>query len=183
MDGIVAGQDLRLWPKMLRPYVHWFIPSCRKVREEVAACRALIDPVQEKRRKAKAARAAAGLEPEEYLDGIEWLEQSAKGRDYDPATSQLMLSMAGNFSGSDALTQVIFDLCEQPQLVEDLRKEVISVMKESQWNKSSIYKLRLMDSVLKESQRVKPAAVGMFPPSSSCCQWLTVCRSHATPSS
>jgi hypothetical protein len=155
-----AGQNLRMWPKHLRPFVHWVLPSCRIIRAELAECRALVNPVLEKRRQEKAAQLRQGPKPNEYLDAMEWMEQAAKGRPYDPAISQVMMALAANFSGSDTLAQVIFDLCEQPQLVEDLREEIIKVMKENQWNKSTIYKLRLMDSVLKESQRLKPAAVG-----------------------
>jgi hypothetical protein len=93
------------------------------------------------------------------------MDQSAAGRSYDPTISQIMMAIAANFSGSDSLTTVLVFLCEQPQLVEDMRKEIIAVMGENKWNKSTIYKLRLMDSVLKESQRMKPAAVGKLSPS------------------
>ncbi len=160
VDAITAGQDLRVWPMALRSLVHWFIPSCRKLREDLAECQKLVNPVIQKRREEKKNRVLQGLEPKKYLDAMEWMEQAAKGRSYDPSISQVMMAMAANFSGSDALTQVLFDLCDQPKLVQDMREEIISVMTENQWNKSTIYKLRLMDSVLKESQRIKPAAVG-----------------------
>jgi cytochrome P450 len=164
VDAINAAQELRVWPMMMRSWVHWFLPSCRKLRADLAECNDLVNPVLEKRRLDKESRAAQGLEPEEYLDAMEWMEQAAKGRPYDAAISQVMMAMAANFSGSDALTQILFDLCGHPKLVEDLREEIVSVMTENKWNKSTIYKLTLMDSVLKESQRIKPAAVGQYSP-------------------
>ncbi len=161
---MIAAQDLRQWPMFLRKYVHWFLPSCMTIRAELAKSFRIVNPVLEKRRLAKATRKEQGLEPEEYLDAMEWMDQSAAGRPYDPTISQIMMAIAANFSGSDSLTTVLVFLCEQPELVADMRKEIIAVMKENKWNKSSIYKLRLMDSVLKESQRMKPAAVGKSTP-------------------
>lgn len=165
VDAIRAAQDLRVWPPLTRRWVHWFIPSCRKLRADLAECKDLVNPILEKRRLDKESRAAQGLKAHEYLDAMEWMEQAAKGQPYDPAISQVMMAMAASFSGSDALTQVVFDLCGEPDLVRDLRDEVVSVISKSNWNKSTIYKLKLMDSVLKESQRIKPAAVGQYYPS------------------
>ncbi|KAJ5713555.1 uncharacterized protein N7483_010736 [Penicillium malachiteum] len=162
VDAIQAGQDLRVWPKTMRSWVHWFIPSCRRLRAHLAECKDLVNPVLEKRRLEKETRIAQDLKPKEYLDAMEWMEQAANGKPYDPAISQVMMAMAANFSGSDAMTQILFDLCGQPTLVQDLRKEIVEVIGESNWSKSTIYKLKLMDSVLKESQRIKPAAVAMM---------------------
>lgn len=164
-DSMIAAQDLRQWPFFLRKYVHWFLPSCKAIRSELDKSFRIVNPVLEKRRLDKATRMEQGLEPEEYLDAMEWMDQSAAGRSYDPTISQIMMAIAANFSGSDSLTTVLVFLCEQPKLVEDMRKEIIAVMGENKWNKSTIYKLRLMDSVLKESQRMKPAAVGKLSPS------------------
>ena len=161
-DSMIASQDLRQWPMFSRKYVHWFLPSCKAIRSELAKSSSIVNPVLEKRRLEKAARLEQGLEPEEYLDAMEWMDRSAAGRPYDPNISQIMMAIAANFSGSDSLTTVLIFLCEQPELVEDMREEVIAVMGENKWNKSTIYKLRLMDSVLKESQRMKPAAIGRF---------------------
>ncbi|KAG6000439.1 hypothetical protein E4U21_005463 [Claviceps maximensis] len=53
----------------------------------------------------------------------------------------------------------MLDIARHPELVEPLRKEVISVLGVSGWSKHSLYKLKLMDSVMKESQRLKPIAI------------------------
>ena len=94
------------------------------------------------------------------VDALEWPEQASKGRPYDMATPQVMLSLAAIHTMSDMLTQVLYDLCTRHDLIQALRQEVISVLKEDGWRKSSLSNLRLMDSVLKESQRMKPAALG-----------------------
>ncbi|XP_044717952.1 cytochrome p450 domain-containing protein [Hirsutella rhossiliensis] len=49
--------------------------------------------------------------------------------------------------------------CDHPELIEPLREEIIAVLSQSGWSKRSLYSLKLMDSVLKESQRMKPISV------------------------
>lgn len=93
-------------------------------------------------------------------DAMEWMEESAHGRPYDPTIAQLTFSLAAVHTTTDMLTQVIYDLCEQPELAQALREEVIEVIQEDGWKKTALYKMKLMDSVLKESQRLKPTSIG-----------------------
>lgn len=71
---------------------------------------------------------------------------------------QLALALTAIHTTSSALTRVIFDLCQHPEWVEPLREEVRRVLAEDggEWRKSTLLKMRLMDSVLKESQRISP---------------------------
>ncbi|KAI1843488.1 hypothetical protein JX266_010314 [Neoarthrinium moseri] len=161
-DSMQAAQDLRLWPRFLRVFAYWYLPRCRAIRDELKTSRTIVEPVLEKRRLQIQERKKQGLDPIRHLDAMQWMEDSSNGRPYDPSAAQIMMAIAANFSGSDSLSTLMIFLCQEPQLVEDMRKEIISVMTESKWNKSTLYKLRLMDSVLKESQRMKPAAVAVM---------------------
>ena len=96
----------------------------------------------------------------EHADAIEWFEQVANGRDYDPAISQLMMSFSSIHTSADLVMQVILDLAQHPDLIEPLRNELSTVLGEQGWRKTSLYKLKLMDSVIKESQRLKPVLSG-----------------------
>jgi hypothetical protein len=59
---------------------------------------------------------------------------------------------------------VLYDLCGKEDLIQALRDEVITVIGEEQgWKKATLYKLKRMDSTLKESQRLKPIGIGMCP--------------------
>lgn len=161
VDSFIANKQLSLWPQFLRPLVAPFMSSCRAVREDLQEARNIIDPVLQARRKEKEEAIRAGLEPERYPDAMEWMEECAKGRAYDPAVAQLLFSLSAIHTTSDMLTQLLFDLCGQPQLVEELRQEVIAVLgEERKFQKSTLYKLKLMDSTLKESQRMKPISLG-----------------------
>lgn len=128
-----------------------------------------MEPVIEERRKAKAIARQEGRDPEHHEDSIEWFEDVAKGRKYNPVSTQLLLSTAAVHTSSDMLTQVMYDLDGQEELIESLREEVKSVFMKD-WERSSLEKLRLMDSVLKESQRLKPISSGMESP---CLSFLT----------
>lgn len=93
---------------------------------------------------------------------MEWMEECAKGRSYDPAMAQLSISVAAIHTTSDLLTRVLLDICRRDELIQELRQEIITVVKEEGWKKTTLYKLKLMDSVVIESQRLKPISVGEF---------------------
>ncbi|OJD16455.1 hypothetical protein ACJ73_08884 [Blastomyces percursus] len=159
IDSYIAALALRLWPTIIRPLVANFIPSCRKLRQEIEEARAIIQPVLDERRMAKEAAIRAGKTPEHYVDAMEWLEESAKGRYYDPVIAQLSFSHASIHTTSDLITQTLLDLCGRDELIQELRDEIVTVMWTEGWKKSTLFKLKLMDSVLKETQRLKPVAV------------------------
>lgn len=61
---------------------------------------------------------------------------------------------------SDMITQVIYDIAQNPEVIEPLRKEMVEVLTKGGWKKTSLYNLKLLDSVIKESQRLKPIGSG-----------------------
>ena len=159
VNAMMAAAQLRLWPEMLRPLVARFLPKCRQIRQELAEARDIIMPVINERQNARKAAIKEGRPEDTYHDAIQWLENS-QGRYFDPAAMQLALSTAAIHTTTDLLIQTILDLCGREELIQELRTEIISVLSDGGWNKSTMYKLKLMDSVIKESQRVKPMAIG-----------------------
>ena len=155
VDASRAAEKLRLWPSALRPIVHWFVPECQRARAHVHEARRVITPILEQRRQEKASAKARG-EVLEYSDAIEWLEQAAAGRYYDPVNAQLVLSLAAIHTTTDLISQVLTDLAQHPDIIEPLRQEAISALAANGWTKASLYNMKLLDSVIKESQRLKP---------------------------
>ncbi|EGO56842.1 hypothetical protein NEUTE1DRAFT_84384 [Neurospora tetrasperma FGSC 2508] len=155
IDGFGAAEDLRLWPAALRPIVHWFLPSCQRARADVRVARSILDPVLKKRRQEKAANGGKA----QHDDAIEWFERTAKGEYYDPAVAQLVLSLVAIHTTSDLTCQVMTNLMQNPEFIGPLREEMIRVLSEGGWKKTSLYNMKLLDSVIKESQRVKPIGV------------------------
>jgi hypothetical protein len=159
-NAIQAAEALRLWPKIVRPIVALCLTSSRKIRLDVKVARDIITPVLERRRKNKEDALKEGRAPELNHNAMQWMEEIANGRPYDPAIMQLGLATAAILTSSDMLTQAIFDLCGKEELIQELRDEIVTVMREEGVKKTAMYKLQLMDSFLKESQRKKPIGIG-----------------------
>jgi hypothetical protein len=73
----IGAYILRHLPPFARP-LHWIIPITRKLRNEVATVRLLIDPVVIARKKEAEAAVKAGETPKEYTDAIAWVQQASE---------------------------------------------------------------------------------------------------------
>ncbi|CAJ2507529.1 Uu.00g087150.m01.CDS01 [Anthostomella pinea] len=154
-----SARQLRVYPYLLRPIAQMFLPLARDTRQQVRDARRVIQPVLDKRRATKAAMIAEGKDPKELNDAMEWFEQTAKGQPYDPALMQLNLSTAAIHTTTDLIMKVLADIIAHPDIIEPLRKEMAEVIGRDGWKKTSLYNLKLLDSVVKETQRVKPVAI------------------------
>lgn len=148
---------------MVRRIVHWFLPSMKHVRAQFTEAQSIINPILEKRRAEKAAL-LRGAPQKEFDDAIEWFEQVSiqKNLKYDPASMQLSLALAAIHTTTDLLTQTMYEIMQNPQILSPLREEIVSVISEGGWKKTTLYNLKLMDSVIKEAQRLKPIMLGKF---------------------
>ncbi|KAK6209890.1 cytochrome P450 [Colletotrichum tabaci] len=158
LDGFSAGERLRDFSPFVRPFVHWFLPVCQSARKRVRESATIIQPIIDKRNALKAQAVAEGKPEPEYLDAIEWFERAAQanGVKLDPSLCQLFLSTVAIHTTTDLMGQVLVDLAKNPGIIKDLQEEVLKTLKESGWKKNSLYNMKLLDSVIKESQRLKP---------------------------
>lgn len=147
---------LRTWPRFLWPVVCHFYPEYRRVRDISRRSQKLIRGVVEARRRQRADCQAKGVDAPEYNDVLTWIEKEAGNDPYDPAIIQLTLSFAATHTTTDLVAQLMVRLAADPELIEPLRKEAVEVLGAEGWSKQSLYKLKLMDSALKETQRMKP---------------------------
>ncbi|KAI1840683.1 hypothetical protein JX266_013090 [Neoarthrinium moseri] len=147
--GLSAVMALRWWPRYLLPVIHHFHPKVRATRELLAEARNIIASVRSKRNQE---------EDRDVRDSLDWFEELAKyrGEHYDAAVAQLTFAVAAMHSTTDHLCQVLIDLSDKPQVVDDLRTEIATVIARDGWKYEIFSELKLMDSVMKESQRLKP---------------------------
>ncbi|CAI7577420.1 unnamed protein product [Penicillium bialowiezense] len=157
-----ALEELRLWPKIVRPIVAMFLDSTQVLRKEVQAARDIMDPIIEQRRREKENTAKSDVAPKPNDNAMQWMEDIAAGRPYDPVIMQLSLATVGIITSVDFLTKALLDASGDDALVSELREEAIAVLREDGMEKTSMYKLELMDSFLKESQRLKPLSLATF---------------------
>ena len=143
--------ELNSWPSILRPFICRFLPRTRELLRQVQKAQIVVGKVLEERR----ALEATGKAPE-YIDAIEWFKQIANGRKYNPVNVQLTLSFVAIHTTADMITQLMFDLAQNPEYIKPLREEVIAVLGNHGWKKTSLYSMKLLDSVLKECQRLRP---------------------------
>lgn len=147
---------LRAYPRFWRPWIHWFIPCVNDSRRKLKLCREVLQPYIDKRNIVKAEAIARG-EPSPFDDSIEWFEQENK-TDFDPAQKQLQLIVAAVHTTTDLLVVALVNIAKNPEIIGPLREEIISSLSEEGLKISAFEKLKLMDAVFKESQRLKPIA-------------------------
>ncbi|KAK8055710.1 hypothetical protein PG993_000937 [Apiospora rasikravindrae] len=156
VDSFIASYIMRMAPSPLRFFVYWFVPQGRSIRKAVRDARQIIDPEVTKRIAAVDAARAAGLKPPKTADSLGWMYEVARGRQVDYPASQLSLTMAAIHTTTETTGQAMLDICEHPDVAQQLREEIVQVIGEHGWSKNSVTKLKLMDSFLKESSRVHP---------------------------
>lgn len=164
VDLFTAAKELGIWPKPLRPIVHWFLPSVRKLRSEIADAREIITPLVVNRRSMRAAAVASGKPEPRFNDAIDWFEEYfAGGKPYDPAMLQINLSVGAIHTTTDLLYWTMICIADNPAYFDELRREIVQVLSTEGWKKTSLYNLKLLDSVIKEAQRLKPTSIGKVP--------------------
>jgi cytochrome P450 len=163
VDLFTAARALNNWPALLCPIVHWFLPECRKIREEVKLAKDLIVPEVDRRRKELTEN--GGKPRRKVLDSVDWFTAAAKGRPFNYANAELSLAMASIHTTTNTLGFVMSDLVENPEYIALLREEIQAVWaKAGKWEKKTLFELKLMDSVLKESMRLHPFSLSEFQP-------------------
>ncbi|KAM0499443.1 hypothetical protein ACHAP8_005599 [Fusarium lateritium] len=144
-------------PRWLRPYIHWILPQCREVRRALTAARKELNPHIERRERIKVEALDRGEKPP-FDDAIEWFAQS--GSELPPADCQIALTLAAIHTTTDLLSQTMVDIATYPEMFTALREEIIRVLSEQGLKKTALADLKLMDSFLKETQRMKPILIG-----------------------
>lgn len=162
-----AATELREFPSFLRRFANVFLPACRDSR---ATTKKIVGVILEEIEKSRQRRdtgmaenaSAKGREP---CTVFAWCEENLlpnPGGDDATVNTHLMLYFAAVLTSTDLLCQVILDLAVHPELIQSLRDEINGVFLSAEgWTKTSLYKMALLDSVIKETQRVKPFQVGM----------------------
>ncbi|KAF7171817.1 hypothetical protein CNMCM6106_006166 [Aspergillus hiratsukae] len=156
VDVIAAINALRPWPKPLRPMVARFLRPYRHLLRARQTAQEILSPVIEKRREENKAKARKGDKTD---DLIGWLDECAGGCYGSQVTAFLFLSLVATHTVADLITQTLFNLCEHPDLIPALREEAASAHAAHGWSKDTIKNLDLMDSVLKETLRLKPIGI------------------------
>ncbi|KAH7026933.1 cytochrome P450 [Macrophomina phaseolina] len=151
--GFAGQQALLSWSPVLRPFVYWFLPPCRQLRELSKVGHRVIQPYVDARRQAVQDAVAEGREPPKADNMIGWMDETAKGRRFNIADAQIMLSVAAIHTTTEASSWLMADLINHPEYAGPLREEVVSVIGNEGWQRNSLSRMKLHDSFIKESHR------------------------------
>ncbi|TLD22910.1 hypothetical protein PspLS_07093, partial [Pyricularia sp. CBS 133598] len=149
--------SLRCFPNWLRSLIFWTGQPGKEFRALYARACNIVEPVVQRRRRERAECEAKGVAPPVYNDVIEWVETEAGGDPTCKTTGvQLVLSTAAIHTTADLFTYTLILLAANPHHIEALRTEMLETLPVAGWKKMSLASLRLLDSTIKEAQRLKP---------------------------
>lgn len=136
----------------------WTNPLYKRLRSQVQDARRILKPLIEQRKAEVRKALAEGKRPEKVSDLIGWMVVQAQARDIDYTAGQLGMTVVGIHTTTEALAEALVDLCQHPELFQPLREEMVRELKAEGWTRTTLHRMRLLDSFLKESQRMHPAS-------------------------
>lgn len=150
----LAGYELRAFPQWAKRFAAPFLPNCRKLQSLYRHINALLEPLKKK------------------LDGqtlegdaknpLDYLHQKLEGKSDELASMLIALCLVSYDGGAELFTNVLHSIWGNDQLINDLRSEIVNEVGKEGFNRNSLQNLVLMDSVLKETQRMHPESVRKY---------------------
>lgn len=152
-----------MFPQWTKPYIAQLVPSIWLVRYYRYRANTILEPLIAQRRKEQAT--SASVRDEKFDNLLQFMMDAAIGTDSRPdklAGRTLILTLASSHTTSMAACQTLFQMCEYPEYIAELRQEVSRAVQADQgWRKTTLTKLKKLDSFIKESQRVHPPSLRM----------------------
>jgi ent-kaurene oxidase len=146
---------LRMFPPFLHSFIAPILPSFWRMHANLRSAKRLISPIVRQRR-ADASKGIKGSSP----DLLQMMMDMATEQEGDPdklSHRQLLLSLASIHTTTMATAHAIYDLCAYPQYFEPLQQEIqAAYIEDPSMGKTTLNKLRKVDSFMKESQRMNP---------------------------
>ncbi|KAJ3580339.1 hypothetical protein NPX13_g217 [Xylaria arbuscula] len=158
MDVVSVAVKLRPYPAFLRPIIYPFLEGSKILDHHLHVAKKTFSHIF-------AERLALKDSDEKPIDMLQWLADSARGSDRNPdvlAHNMLFMALASVHTSSATIIHVLFDLCSNPEFMEQLRQDVEQAVNESGWSLASIAKMKKIDSFMKESQRMNQAVLMTF---------------------
>ncbi|CAK7220709.1 hypothetical protein SBRCBS47491_004279 [Sporothrix bragantina] len=159
----MAVIKLQFIPAWLRPIGQFFVSDLRRIRQDIARAKAMLQPIMEERLRDMD---IPGYEKPDDL--IQWLLDTlpaSERHDFQAQTElQLVLSAASIHTTNNLLADCMFDLAAYPDVQRELRAEALEVLhNEEAWaRKDSMVRLKKMDSFIKEVQRFSGNITGFI---------------------
>ncbi|KAI0450354.1 P450 monooxygenase [Xylaria acuta] len=153
---------LRVIPPALHCLAVIFMPTYWAVQRTIRNSHKLLGPEISRRRRSEA-NDLSYKKPVDLLQGMMDLAEpgSKQSTAQDLAHRQLVMSLAAVHTTAGQAANALFDLCAYPEYFDILREEVMTdvVNDPTGWDKQSLNKLKKLDSLFKEAQRMNPPSL------------------------
>ncbi|KAI4214665.1 MAG: hypothetical protein LQ351_002738 [Letrouitia transgressa] len=150
---------MRNFPPWVHPVLNKILPSQYKLKRILRQIHSMLLPVIEERRR------NPPPSDQKPIDVLEYMMDLAKGTEAE--AQNLAMRYCYTIIGSvhtvtGAIIDSVYEVCARPEYAEPLRHEIQQALdEEGGWNKTTLSKLRKVDSFMKEVQRMyPPSAIG-----------------------
>lgn len=156
--------QMRVVPPYLKRISSCLMPASWAVSRNIHNAQRLITPTVEERRRMEIIN-DPGYKP--LNDFLQWLMNEAwnerDGQLAELVHRLLVLALASVHKTSMMATQVLYDIISHPKYLEPLREETLQALKEyGGWQKTTLTKMRKLDSFMKESQQLNGPVLVSF---------------------
>ena len=158
MNSFATTLALRMVPKPIHPLVAMIVPHYWRAQTNISDANRIVGRIIAERRRTGIGES---VDKDEPMDLLQWMMNEASGPHSRPdklAHRLLFVSKASVMTTSLLISHCLFDLCAHPQYLNAVREDVLAVLREDGgFQKTTLGKMRKLDSALKESQRLNPA--------------------------
>ncbi|KAJ2930927.1 hypothetical protein H1R20_g6143, partial [Candolleomyces eurysporus] len=151
VEVMIMAHVLTVVPASLRSFVNRIVSP---IHSRVKQITNFVQPVVDARR---AEQARLGENYEKPFDFLQWTMDSAikHGESDRQIVLRMMLTNFGSIhTTSLTFTNALLTLLAHPQYIDPLRAEIEQAIKEEGWTKAAMDKMELLESFMKESQRI-----------------------------
>lgn len=157
-NAFACTMALRMVPRIIRPLLAAVLPTYWRTRSNIRDAKRIVGGIITKRR---ADEGATDMSAKEHpCDLLQWMMNAAAGTEThadDLAHRLLFISDASVMTTSLLISHCLYDLVAHPEALSCIREEVHNVLREGDnFQKTTLHKMRSLDSALKESQRLNP---------------------------
>ncbi|KAI0547088.1 ent-kaurene oxidase [Xylaria curta] len=155
VDLFTAIGKLKQWRSWTRPIGQYFIPELKSLQEHRRKARAWLAPVIAERRLMMKERKEL---PDDMLQWMMNKTAEYNLGDEELSLIQLNLSLAAINTTTRTVTSVLYDIAVRRDVVAELRREIKTVLAahDGVLSTHALFEMKLLDSVMKESQRANP---------------------------
>jgi cytochrome P450 len=159
VNSVIAAFMINMSPGFARPFIRRLSPIVRRARDDYQAARHFVEPLISARRETRNKARESGVVAPMFNDIVDWIDSENEEGACDPVALQMVLNVAAVHTTGALVTNTLTFLASNPHNLDPLRQEIRTELQDRGCQSSALNNLKLLDSALKESLRLKPPGV------------------------